>query len=127
MISEAIQMEKHNQQGVKKCSGRRVKMMEEQTTKNKKREREREREGESDLDSPNHLFHIDRQIKQKREISQIMLELFKPQPRGVCCVQNTMNRKVLKNGSVIKEFQNSNKRKTLNVLESVYKQSSYIA
>ena len=43
MISEAIQVEKHNQQGVKKCSGRRVKMMEEQTTKNKKRERERER------------------------------------------------------------------------------------
>ena len=122
MISEAIQVEKHNQQCVKQCSGRRVKMMEEQTKKKKK-----EREGESDLDSPNHLFHIDRQINQKREIYQRMLELFKSQPRGVCCVQNTMNRKILKNGSVIMEFQNSNKRKTLKVLENVYKQSSYVA
>lgn len=40
MISEAIQVEKHNQQCVKQCSGRRVKMMEEYT---KKKERERGR------------------------------------------------------------------------------------
>lgn len=41
MISEAIQVEKHNQQCVKQCSGRRVKMMEEQTKKKKKKERGR--------------------------------------------------------------------------------------
>ena len=125
MISEAIQVDKHNQQCVKNVQEEKLKWWRNRPQKKKKREREKE--GESDLDSPNHLFHIDRQIKQKREILQIMLELFKPQPRGVRCVQNTMNRKALENGSVIKEFQNSNKRKTLNVLESVYKQSSYIA